>query len=309
MTLPIPAAPSPDPALDRRLGDELTVVHRFLPRAWGRQHVVEAGPPDAPPVVLLHGWPQHWFAYRHVITALAATHRVIAIDTRAFGWSTTDEVPAQGTITATSLALDVVATLDDLDIATAHLVGHDWGGWFAFHVALAHPQRITGLTTMAIMPPWLHGRAVLRGAIHLGYLLPMAIVGREVARSPRAVAAMVRYSTGVEGTWDGDDGRAALTAYGEQLFWEHAQVATRRLYARMVRTELLAACRSPRPARLAMPAEVWLGEREQIAQPEMFLPRTHPDELVVRQAPGAGHWLLDEAPAWVVAQLQAQLSG
>jgi pimeloyl-ACP methyl ester carboxylesterase len=52
-----------------------------------RMHVAEAGDPGAPPILAVHGWPQHWWAWRGVIPALAAAHRVICPDLRGFGWS------------------------------------------------------------------------------------------------------------------------------------------------------------------------------------------------------------------------------
>ena len=59
-----------------------------------RMHVVEAGPPDGDPVLVLHGWPQHWYQWRHQIPALAAAgYRVIVPDLRGFGQT---EAPPRG---------------------------------------------------------------------------------------------------------------------------------------------------------------------------------------------------------------------
>jgi pimeloyl-ACP methyl ester carboxylesterase len=83
----------------------------------------EAGPADGEPVVLLHGWPQSWYAWRRVIPYLAGRYRVIAPDLRGFGESSR---PATGYDTRT-VAGDIVRLLDHLGIARVHLVCHDFG--------------------------------------------------------------------------------------------------------------------------------------------------------------------------------------
>ncbi len=65
------------------------VTHRYVDVPGVRLHVAEAG--EGPPILLLHGWPQHWWVWRKVIPALAENHRVICPDLRGFGWS---EAPA-----------------------------------------------------------------------------------------------------------------------------------------------------------------------------------------------------------------------
>ena len=302
-----PVDPLPAARLDALVGVPLT--HSHLDRWWGRQHVVEAGPPDAPPLVLLHGWPQHWFAWRHVIRALAHDARVVAPDTRAFGWSRCHlDRRARRAVTTPSLAADVVDLLDDLGLASAHLAGHDWGGWFAFHVALHHPARVRSLTAAAIMPPWLSAAGVVRRAAGLGYLLPMGLLGDRAARDPRVVSWLLRISTGDHDVWATDDGRTARAHYTDRLRTPEAQDVTRLLYRRMVAVELRQAC-GPRPGRLAMPARLVLGGREPIAHRDVFWSRTHPGEVELVDAPGAGHWVLDEDPGAVVGALQAALRG
>ena len=68
------------------LPDIAGLRHDYVNAAGLRMHVVEAGPPDGPPVLVLHGWPQHWYQWRHQIPALAdAGYRVIVPDLRGFG--------------------------------------------------------------------------------------------------------------------------------------------------------------------------------------------------------------------------------
>jgi len=69
------------------------VLHEYVDAGGLRTHVALAGPPDAPAVLLVHGWPQNWWTWRHVIPTLAEHFRVIAPDLRGHGWS---EAPATG---------------------------------------------------------------------------------------------------------------------------------------------------------------------------------------------------------------------
>ena len=108
----------------------LEVEHRYIDARGLRFHVAVAGPEDAEPLVLLHGWPQHWFAWRRLLGPLAERYRVYAPDLRGFGWS---DAPPGDYLKAT-LAADVVALLDELELERVRLAGHDWGGFAGFLV-------------------------------------------------------------------------------------------------------------------------------------------------------------------------------
>src|SRR5829696_9504920 len=109
MTPPLPALPG--------------VSHRAIHVNGTRLHVAEAG--DGPPLLLLHGWPQHWWCWRKLIPRLAASYRVLAPDLRGWGWS--DAPP--GDYDKASFAADIVALLDAEGIDRVSVIGHDWGGF------------------------------------------------------------------------------------------------------------------------------------------------------------------------------------
>ena len=124
------------------------VRHRWIDVGGVRLHVAEAG--AGPPLILLHGWPQHWWCWRHLIPRLAGTHRVLAPDLRGWGWS--DAPP--GDYAKATFAADVVALMEAEGIDRAGLIGHDWGGYAAFLLALDHPDRVERLVCLDIVPPW-----------------------------------------------------------------------------------------------------------------------------------------------------------
>ena len=111
-------------------------------------HVAEAGTGD--PLVLLHGFPQHWWAWRKVLPGLAAHYRVICPDLRGAGWT---DAPADG-YEADQLLADVVALLDQLGADTLRLVGHDVGGILGYRLCLAHPERVRQYVAVAAPHPF-----------------------------------------------------------------------------------------------------------------------------------------------------------
>jgi len=107
-------------------------------------HVVLAGPADGEPVVLLHGFPEFWYAWRHVMARLAAAgFRVIAPDQR--GYNLSDKPPDVTAYRVELLASDVANLINALGYQRADLVGHDWGGGVAWQVVIRHPERVRRL--------------------------------------------------------------------------------------------------------------------------------------------------------------------
>ncbi|TMW59677.1 hypothetical protein Poli38472_004746 [Pythium oligandrum] len=103
-------------------------------------HYVEVGPRDGIPVVLVHGWPDLWFAWRHQMGPLSKKYRVIAPDLRGFGRSGKPLDPAQyGSKVITN---DLARLLDVLEIPRAVFIGHDWGGAIVWRMCLYHPSRV-----------------------------------------------------------------------------------------------------------------------------------------------------------------------
>lgn len=110
-----------------------------------RMGFYEAGPKtDKPPVVLCHGWPEIAFSWRHQIKALGeAGIRVIAPDQRGYG--ATDRPEPVEAYDLEQLTADLVGLLDYLEIDKAIFVGHDWGGFIVWQMALRHPDRVAGV--------------------------------------------------------------------------------------------------------------------------------------------------------------------
>jgi pimeloyl-ACP methyl ester carboxylesterase len=158
-----------------------------------RLHVAEAGDPGAPALLAVHGWPQHWWMWRGVIPALAETHRVICPDLRGFGWS---GQPADGDFAKERLADDMLALLDALGVERAGYLGHDWGGWTGWLLAIRAPERFSRLMLVSIVHPWTSRATALLNAWRLLYQWPLAtpVLGPALVRDGRIVRALLRRS-------------------------------------------------------------------------------------------------------------------
>lgn len=109
--------------------------------------VAEMG--SGPLVILLHGFPESWYSWRHQLRALAAAgYRAVAPDMRGYGGS--DRPQAVEDYDIHRLTADVVGIIDALGEKTAVVVGHDWGAIVAWHCLLLHPSRFTGLVAMSV---------------------------------------------------------------------------------------------------------------------------------------------------------------
>jgi pimeloyl-ACP methyl ester carboxylesterase len=285
--------------LDRHV--PVALEHRWLARAWGRQHVVLAGPREGTPILLLHGWPEHWFAWRRVIPALVEDgRRVVAIDLRDFGWSRSD---ACGRPDIGAVARDVVDAMDDLGIPRAALVSHDWGGWIGFRAVLDHPSRFAHHSALGIIPPWLDPKAMVANVLGWGYVFFMAPLGPRVARTPGAVRFLFDHSTTAP-IWTEPEHQVALSSYLACIGTDRSARMTGHLYRLLVGRELPAAC-GPRPPRLTVPTTMVIGEDETIARPVLYDDRTFPGELARVVVPGVRHWVAEEAPQAVIDHVLA----
>jgi pimeloyl-ACP methyl ester carboxylesterase len=161
--LPPPATPECDALLPPGASSRFARVNGV------RLHYVRAG--AGPAVVLLHGWPQTWFAWREAIALLSARFTVIAPDLRGLGLS---ERPPGGYDKRT-IAADIRALIAETAGGRAHVVGHDMGGKTAFMLAHLHPESVDRLVLVDCLIPGTENMDALRGgAWHYGFHMSAA---------------------------------------------------------------------------------------------------------------------------------------
>jgi pimeloyl-ACP methyl ester carboxylesterase len=261
------------------------VDHEFVSAGGLRTHVALAG--EGPPVLMLHGWPQHWYMWRDVIPLVAPHARAIAPDFRGFGWT---EVP-EGGYEKHQLMRDMLALLDELGIEKVTVAGHDWGGYVGLLLALEHPERVESVLVMNVLPPWpARDRKVALDAWRFIY--------QPVLATPRLGGRLGR-TLGTRGIPDG-----ARDAFAARLHGENAR-ATERLYRTFVLRELPVLMRGRYSAAdLTVRTRVLFGQRDIVltarAAKDAF---GQADAAELELVADATHFIVDEKPELVAARL------
>src|SRR4051794_1040945 len=231
------------------------VAHVHHDLATGlRAHVAVAGPPDATPLLALHGFPQHWYCWRRVIAALAGEFRILAVDLRGLGWS---GAAPDGDYRKARMVEDLLALLDAEGIERAGLLGHDWGGWIGFRAVLDAPERFTGFVACGVAHPWQPVKRMLRELPRLAYQPPIATPFLGPRLISRLVPRMLRVAWGDRATWDDAAAEVFAASYREP---ERAEAGSR--YYRSFLTQEATAGASLRGRRLTVPTRLLFGTRD-----------------------------------------------
>ena len=139
----------------------MELEHSFIETNGIRLHVVQAGPKSGIPVVLLHGFPEFWYGWRHQIPALVeAGCRVIVPDQR--GYNLSDKPLGAKHYRVDELVKDVIGVIDALGYEKVNLVGHDWGAVVAWTLAIKYSQRLHKLSIMNVPHPAVMKRFLTR---------------------------------------------------------------------------------------------------------------------------------------------------
>lgn len=274
------------------------IQHRFVDVDGLKMHVAEAG--SGPPILLLHGWPQHWWVWREVIPMLAEHRRVICPDLRGMGW--TDAPP--GDYRKHRLARDVLGLLDALELDRLPIVGHDWGGWCAQLAAAMAPERFTAVLAVGIPQPWLPALrltppALARAIALVAYQVPLSVPGLGPALVRRGfVRAIMRTDRGARKFT-----AAELDAFDQTYRDPDRARATSALYRAFLTRELPAMVRGRyEPRRPEVPVRMILGTRDPVCLGLVGDPSNPPQ---VRRLPRAGHFLPEERPEVLAAEALA----
>jgi pimeloyl-ACP methyl ester carboxylesterase len=182
------------------------VTHRQVDAGGLRMHIAEAG--SGPLVLLLHGFPESWYSWRHQLVALAAAgYHAVAPDQR--GYCRTEQPAEVGDYTILHLAGDVIALLDALGTEQAVVAGHDWGAPVAWQTALLRPDRVRGVIGLSVpyqprgsAPPVPAMRAGLGEGFYMVYFQQPGVPEGELSRD--LPGTFRRVLSGASG--DGTDG-------------------------------------------------------------------------------------------------------
>jgi len=280
------------------------IEHRFVEANGIRIHVAEAGQPDAPTLLLLHGWPQHWYMWRRVMTALAGEYRLLAPDLRGFGWT---EAPGHG-YDGETFAADQVALLDALGLERAHVVGHDWGGWTAILLGILHADRVDRTVVCNAPHPWPRLSArVAAESWRSWYAWVIATPGLGRRLLERRWIARHFLGSGNVGTPFTEEEVELYAESFQEPARAQAIVELYRYYQRALREGINGRWRHER---LTAPTLLLFGERDRYITPRL-LPGYEPytDDMRVELVPDSGHFVVEEKPDLVIERTREWLGG
>jgi pimeloyl-ACP methyl ester carboxylesterase len=272
-------------------------------------HYVTQGDDDAPLVVLLHGFPEFWYSWRHQLPALAdAGFRAVAVDMR--GYNESEKPRGVAAYRPGELVADVAGLIHQFGRASARVAGHDWGAFVAWLLAARRPGLVDRVAALSVPHPGAIERAfrtsgqALRSWYAALYQLPRLpealLAAGDYALLERALAA----SPGDPDAFTAAD----VERYKDALATPGARTAAVNYYRAYARTVAREAARNALggrgfwsdaalDGRVDVPALFVVGELD----PSMSAAATRdldpwvPDCRVER-FPDAGHWLQSERP-------------
>ena len=278
-----------------------TFTGRYIDTGKLRLHAVIGG--DGPPLLLVHGWPQNWYAWRLLMPELARGFKVIAVDQRGIGLS---DKPQDGYDTGT-LAADLVALMDALGHQRFAVAGHDTGFAIGYALAADYPDRVDRVALAEIPGPPLANAP-------LSLFLPAPLNNRlwhipfnRVEKIPEQLVAgrediFFGYEFAIQGGKLPDD---VIEYYVRLVSQPDALRGSFGWYRAFDAT--LAQNETRKTRRLKMPVLAIGGESSyggHVGEAMKLLA----DDVQSVVIPGAGHWVAEEAPDRMLAALKAFLA-
>lgn len=281
------------------------LVQQGLVRVNGIElHYVTRG--TGPLVLLLHGFPEFWYSWRHQIPALAEHYTVVALDQRGYNESAKPEWGYETDV----LVADVVEVIKALGYERAILVGHDWGGVVAWATAISYPQRIERLIVLNAPHPAIFAEQLRtnpeqrRKSLYMGFFalpfLPELLLSRnDYAALERILRGQARradafHDEDIEHYKDAISKPGALTA---ALNWYRAAARGTRGMYRASGMQVQA------PTLLIWGANDRFLGSELVVGTERFVA-----DLTVRMIDDSSHWVQQDAPDEVTRHMLAFLN-
>ncbi|MGC9357934.1 MAG: alpha/beta fold hydrolase [Anaerolineae bacterium] len=271
-----------------------------------RLHTVIAGPEEGPLAVLLHGFPENWYSWRHQIPMLVkAGYRVVAPDQR--GYNLSEKPPGASAYRMENLEADVVGLIRAFDRERATIIGHDWGGVVAWRLAMDYPEMVERLVILNAPHPEAFARELrqnwkqrLRSWYALAFQIPW-LPEKMLAFSPRATARHLFGTTAVrEGAFSSEDLDLMATALAQP----GAMQAMINWYRAALRYRSVNTVRS-----IECPTLLLWGEDDVALGKELTYDLTKwVPKIEVSHVLHCGHWIQNEAPDEVNARLMAFLN-
>jgi len=283
-------------------GFAATFTSRYIDTGGLRQHVVTGG--DGPPLLLVHGWPQTWYAWRLVMPGLARGFSVVVPDQRGCGLS---GKPEDGYDTGT-LAGDLAALMDALGHQRFAVAGHDTGMWIGYALAADHPDRVDRLAVAETPLPGVSPSPPLFAPAHLNNALWHFAFNRLASVNDQLVAGREEIYFG----WQfATKAARPLPEYAVRHYIGTLAASPEALHASFAIYRALdttiAQNQQRTTRRLSMPV-LGIGGEHSLGEQVADTMRLAADDVQALVIPGCAHWVPEEAPEQTLTALTAFLA-
>jgi len=276
------------------MNSSTTWQHDFVISNGVRLHYVTQG--EGKLMLLLHGFPEFWYSWRHQIPEFAKDHKVVAIDLR--GYNDSDKPEGVSAYRMSELIKDIAGTIQGLGYDRCILAGHDWGGAIAWQFAYAHPEMVDRLIVMNLPHPakFTEGlrtpQQLLRSWYIFLFQLPMLPEMLLQAGDYQMIGEMFSRMAIDKSAFT----QADLDAYKDAAAKRGALTAMLNYYRNILQSGF-----TPQEwGRLTVPTLLIWGENDTALGIELtYGTEAYVQNLTVRYIPNCSHWVQQEQPQLV----------
>lgn len=246
----------------------------------------------------LHGWPQHHYTYRDLLTDPPEGMRIIVPDLPGYGWSG----GAPHRWAKDDVASDLFALMDALTIdEKVLLVGHDWGGFIGYRMILREPERFKGFLVMNMAHPWVPRKDILRQSWRfLAYQPLVAGLGVPLQTRTRFLDRLFETAAKGENAFDAE----TVEIFARRFRDPGVARAGRDTYRTFLLKEVPASARNPETRRGVVPIRALFGKNDAAVHYSLAAAETaRADDYTVDFVSRCGHFIVDERPELVRAKL------
>ncbi|MEI1378458.1 alpha/beta hydrolase [Nostoc sp. UHCC 0926] len=273
---------------------ELTWKHDYITTNGVKLHYVTQG--EGPLMLMLHGFPEFWYSWRHQIPEFAQDFKVVALDLR--GYNDSDKPNEQSAYVMNEFIKDVEGVIKALGYQKCVLVGHDWGGAIAWNFAYAHPEMVEQLIILNLPHPAKFAQGLrtpqqlLRSYYVFVFQLPWL---------PELLLQSLNYQvieTVFKGTAVNKSAftKADIDAYKNAAAKRGALTAMLNYYRNIFQQRML----NPSWGVLEVPTLMIWGENDTALGKELtYDTATYVRDFQIKYIPNCGHWVQQEQPELV----------
>ena len=266
-------------------------------------HYVTQG--EGPLMLMLHGFPEFWYSWRHQIPEFARDHKVVALDLR--GYNDSDKPEAQSAYVMAEFIKDIKGVIEGLGYDRCVLVGHDWGGAIAWSFAYAYPALLDRLIVLNLPHPakFAEGlrtpQQLLRSAYIFFFQIPVLPELLIQLNDFQALEAAFKGMAVDKTTFSNDD----IEAYKNAFAKRDALTATLNYYRNMFAQGLTTSDWGI----LTVPTLLIWGEADTALGKELtYGTERYVQDFRIRYIPNCSHWVQQEQPQ-LVNQLMREFLG